>query len=65
MTDEKVEWWAGSDEIGRMGPYDSEIEAWRSLRLSDSVKRRLWSSRVHVPGAYVWPEKRRRRRTKK
>lgn len=45
-----VEWFARANGIKRMGPYPTQIAAWRALFGLDGVP---------VPGATVWPEARR------
>lgn len=41
-------WYAATAEIARMGPFASQIEAWRALRRADG--------RANMPGDRVWPE---------
>ncbi len=53
--DEKV-WFAASSDVVRMGPFDSDVKAWKAL---ESSANSLSGCRpVHAPGAYVWPEMR-------
>lgn len=54
-TPVRIEWYAGTDEITRMGPFRTQIEAWEALRLTPEASRR-YGTRIHPPGAYVWPE---------
>ena len=49
-----MKWFAGSNQIIRLGPFHSQLAAWNALRLSDDAQARM--KRVHPPGAYVWPE---------
>jgi len=60
-----VQWFAGSDHIARMGPYKTQVEAWKALRavprknvplLTSLRKEPVKNRRIHVDGAYVWPE---------
>jgi hypothetical protein len=62
-----IRWYAGSTDVVRMGPFETQVEAWRALRavkskihLSDTVEAGMrtleWNRLVHVPGAYVWCE---------
>ena len=51
---ENIVWWAGCDDIAQMGPYDSQMAAWKALVASKYEHRR--TGRLHVNGAYVWPE---------
>lgn len=62
-----VIWYAGCKDIVRMGPYASQVEAWKALRAAPG-RYTQYNPRigadvevhvahpVHVPGAYVWPE---------
>lgn len=50
----RVKWFAGTDEIARMGPFDSILDAWSSLELNKDTQER--TGRKHPKGAYVWPE---------
>jgi hypothetical protein len=46
----KVQYFAGTLEIMRMGPYKNEVEAWEALRGHDGVPvqlGRVWPERVH------------------
>lgn len=61
----EIKWFACSDDIIRMGPFDSEVEAWEAVRAAPPTLSyrdriagmRLPPARVHVPGAQVWPER--------
>jgi len=66
----RIQWFAGSDDILRMGPFKSDVEAWRALRVSKRLvsidlteasnvgppRMRTGPDRIHAKGAYVWPE---------
>lgn len=51
----KFDWYAGAKSIPRMGPFDSQAEAWTAVELKPLPGTRQVG--VHLPGAYVWPEK--------
>ena len=75
-----IHWYAGSDDILRMGPFGTEVAAWQALKvvtqpsaasISACVDQLLQANarglrqnsrvtevrfRIHLPGAYVWPE---------
>jgi hypothetical protein len=42
-------WYAASSLITRMGPFASDVDAWRALRSAINSGR-------FVEGCYVWPE---------
>lgn len=52
--DTRIVWYAACDLIARQGPFESQVEAWASMRLAATPGKR--SRRIHAPGAYVWPE---------
>lgn len=52
--DTRIVWYAAWDLVARSGPFDTQEAAWASLRLADTPDKR--TTRVHAPGAYVWPE---------
>lgn len=53
MNEHDIEWYAASNAIARMGPYDDQVKAWEALRRTPTVL----DASVHVPGARVWPER--------
>lgn len=58
MSETKIRWWAACDGIACMGPYETDVEAWRALELSPA--RRVAPNEpivaaVHQAGARVWP----------
>lgn len=62
-----VEWYAACDGILKMGPYETEVEAWEALCVVPE-EQPYWErvagvpalpKRIHVKGAYVWPERKR------
>ena len=52
----KVQYFAGTHEILRMGPFKQEVEAWEALRGLDGAPVLL---------GRVWPERINKKRTKK
>jgi hypothetical protein len=50
----KVVWYAAGDGIKRTGPYDTEIEAWQHMLLSDEEQYKQQS--IHPKDTRVWPE---------
>lgn len=48
-----AKWFASGGGIFKMGPYDSQVEAWRSLEYAPNVQDRLRA--VHPADAKVWP----------
>lgn len=55
LCGESIKWYAASDDIVRIGPFESESEAWEHLELTDEEQERC--KRVHAEGAHVWPER--------
>lgn len=65
-TEKKIVWFAACDGIRKMGPYDSQVRAWESLKCAPLTSDELATfgrlgvkalkSNIHVKGAYVWPE---------
>jgi hypothetical protein len=47
-------WFAASDEIARMGPFATDVEAWEYLVLTPEDQ--AGHRRIHARGARVWPE---------
>jgi hypothetical protein len=47
----EVEWFAATNDIQRMGPYNTEVEAWAALKRDDGSPNK--------PGDRVWPEQKR------
>lgn len=50
----KVVYYAAADDIAEMGPFDTEVEAWKHLEIVPGCKLEVHPRR-HVPGAYVFP----------
>ncbi len=48
----KKVWFAASDDIARMGPFETDVEAWKALERKHTYDDRS----VHIEGAHVWPE---------
>ena len=58
MGKAKIRWWAACDGVACMGPYESEVEAWRAMELSPARRPKPHEpivSAVHASGARVWP----------
>jgi len=49
-----INWYAGCHEILRMGPYKTQVEAWKSLILTDKERARQGS--IHPKNPRVWCE---------
>jgi hypothetical protein len=54
MKKHTTKWYAATDDVQRMGPYSTMIEAWRAVRLT--VCQQYARGRLHAKGSYVWPE---------
>lgn len=50
----RIVWYAATEDFARMGPFTSEVEAWKALKLRTEAA--FIAGRVHAVGAYVWPE---------
>jgi len=50
----KKVWFAATDFISMCGPFDTDIDAWKAIKLTDEMAAR--ERRVHQSGARVWPE---------
>ena len=52
----KVVWYARTREIERMGPFDSQVIAFRAMRLCLRPGETLASPPRYPPDLLVWPE---------
>jgi hypothetical protein len=50
----QIKWYAACDMILRMGPYNTQVKAWKSLVLTDKEQAKQKS--IHPKDARVWPE---------
>lgn len=50
----RVVWYAGCEFFRRKGPFPSEVEAWKALKLKPRASQ--YAHRIHIAGGYVWPE---------
>jgi hypothetical protein len=50
----KIVWYAAGGGIYRAGPYDTEIEAWEHMILTDDEQYKQQS--IHPKDTRVWPE---------
>lgn len=53
MDNKTIKWFARGGDIAKMGPFNSQVEATKSLLL---VKRKPDTYDRYPPNAFVWPE---------
>ena len=51
-ADRKVYWFCSAGDVAYFGPFDTQVEAWDTLRLTKEERAR--QNRAHPQGAYVW-----------
>lgn len=52
----RVKWFAATGAIAKAGPFDSQVDAWRAIRLSDEFLAASGTRRPFADNAIVWPE---------
>lgn len=56
--DKDVQWFAAGGGIAKVGPFNSQVEAWEYLRLTEAAKARSDKlGLTHPADSRVWPER--------